>query len=140
MSFVKNFLYVILINSVIGSPQINLHLTDEVIDNKTNVVFQHDCLYVPASIEKENNIHQIISYCLTEWSSKWNIEENNLDQKFTFNQLYEQNITSQQLYLWSAPMDVVERYQFYLNHISISNQSFFMTTQWFYNCTLPRFG
>ncbi|CAF0987272.1 unnamed protein product, partial [Rotaria sordida] len=140
MSFVKNFLYVILINSVIGSPQINLHLTDEVIDNKTNVVFQHDCLYVPASIEKENNIHQIISYCLTEWSSKWNIEENNLDQKFTFNQLYKQNITSQQLYLWSAPMDVVERYQFYLNHISISNQSFFMTTQWFYNCTLPRFG
>ncbi|CAF4082700.1 unnamed protein product, partial [Rotaria sordida] len=109
-------------------------------DNKTDIVFQHNCLYVPTFTGKENNIHQIISYCLTEWSSKWIIEENNLDQKFTFNQLYKQNITSQQLYLWSAPMDVVERYQFYLNHLSISNQSSFMATQLFYNCTLPRFG
>ncbi|CAF4102331.1 unnamed protein product, partial [Rotaria sordida] len=37
-------------------------------------------------------------------------------------------------------MDIVERYQFYLNHLSILNQSSFMATQLFYNCTLPRFG
>ncbi|CAF3562154.1 unnamed protein product, partial [Rotaria sp. Silwood2] len=97
------------------SPQINLHLTDEVNHNRSDIVFQHDCLYVLASTEKQN-IHQVLSYCLTEYSSQWNIEENNFDQKLTFYQLYQQNITSQQLYNWSAPMDIVERYQFYLNH------------------------
>ncbi|CAF4552475.1 unnamed protein product, partial [Rotaria sp. Silwood2] len=121
------------------SPQINLHLTDEVNHNRSDIVFQHDCLYVLASTEKQN-IHQVLSYCLTEYSSQWNIEENNFDQKLTFYQLYQQNITSQQLYNWSAPMDIVERYQFYLNHFSNLNQSSFITTQLFYNCTLPRFG
>ncbi|CAF1022186.1 unnamed protein product [Rotaria sp. Silwood1] len=140
MFFVKNFLYFILLHLVIASPQINLHLTDEISNNTNDVVFQHDCLHVLASTEKQKNIHQIVSYCLTEWLSELNIEENNLDQKFTFNQLYKQNITSQQLYLWSAPMNVVERYQFYLNDLSNSNKSSFMATQLFYNCTLPRFG
>ncbi|CAF3847390.1 unnamed protein product [Rotaria sp. Silwood1] len=65
---------------MIASPQINLHLTDAVSDNTTDIVFQHDRLHVLASTVKRNNIYQIISYCLTELSSKWNIEEKKLDQ------------------------------------------------------------
>ncbi|CAF4625660.1 unnamed protein product, partial [Rotaria sp. Silwood2] len=49
------------------------------------------------------------------------------------------NVRHGQLYLWSAPIDVVERYQFYLNKLSTSND-IFLETQVFYNCTLPRFG
>ncbi|CAF3312330.1 unnamed protein product [Rotaria sp. Silwood2] len=36
-------------------------------------------------------------------------------------------------------MDLAERYQFYLNQLPISNETS-MSTQLFYNCTLPQFG
>ncbi|CAF0823055.1 unnamed protein product [Rotaria sp. Silwood1] len=58
---------------------------------------------------------------MSEWPSKWNIQKNNQDQNFTFAEFYKLNITSEQLYLWSAPMNVVERYQFYLNLLLTSN-------------------
>ncbi|CAF3755523.1 unnamed protein product [Rotaria sp. Silwood1] len=74
-----------------------------------------------------------------EWSLEFHIENNDVFPKFTFAELSKQNITSQQLYFWSAPIDVVERYQFYLNQLSTSND-IFLESQKFYNCTLPRFG
>jgi hypothetical protein len=117
-----------------------MDLTDWGSDNRNDIVVQHDCLHVAASIEKETDPYQIISYCLTEWPSQWTIKQHDLDQKFTFAELYEQNITSQQLYFWSAPMDVIEHYQLFLNHLSIENKSSSMATQLFYNCTSPRFG
>jgi hypothetical protein len=36
----------------------------------------------------------------------------------------------------SAPIDLIERYQFYLNRLSNENAS----SDVFYNCTMPRFG
>ena len=135
-----NLLSFMLFQIVICLPQINFHLTDWISDNTSDVVFQHDCLYVAASIEEETDSYQIIAYCLTNISSKWYIQENTLSQKLTFAELYEQNITSQQLYIWSAPMDVIERYQLYLNQISTSDEQPFVVSDVFYNCTLPRFG
>jgi len=117
-----------------------MDLTDRVSDNQNDVGFQHDCLHVAASIKKETDPYQIISYCLTEWPSTWNIQEDKLEQKFTFAQLYQKNITSQQLYLWSTPMDVIERYQSYLNQLSTSNDLPSMALELFFNCTSPRFG
>ncbi|CAF2569091.1 unnamed protein product [Rotaria sp. Silwood2] len=70
---------------------------------------------------------------------KYHIGNNNGFSKFTFAELAKQNITSQQLYHWSAPIDVAEHYQFYLNQFSTSND-IFLETRVFYNCTLPRFG
>ncbi|CAF4283680.1 unnamed protein product, partial [Rotaria sp. Silwood2] len=58
---------------------------------------------------------------------------------FSFADLNEQNITSQQLYLWSAPMDIIENYQLYLNQLSISNETL-LGAQLFYNCSLSSFG
>ncbi|CAF1167926.1 unnamed protein product [Adineta steineri] len=125
---------------VISSPQINLHLTSWINANKSDVVFQRDCLYVTPSTEAETDTYQIISYCLTNTSSEWNIKEDTLGQKFSFAELHKQNITSQQLYIWSAPMDVVERYQLYLNKLSTSAEQTFTELTVFYNCTIPRFG
>jgi hypothetical protein len=116
--------------------QINLHLTSWTSEDEN---LQHDCLHVAASIEKETDPRQIISYCMSEWPSKFNIKENNIDQKLTFAELSKQLITSQQLYLWSAPMDVIEQYQFYLDQLPKSEKTP-MSTQIFYNCTLPNFG
>ncbi|CAF4637042.1 unnamed protein product [Rotaria sp. Silwood1] len=125
----------------VAFPQINLDLTDGINDNESNIVLQHNCLHVAAWIDEENDPYQIISYCMSEWSSKWNIRTTYQDQNFTFAELNKLNITSEQLYLWSAPMDVVEHYQFYLNLLLTSNiLSSSMATHMFYNCTSFRFG
>ncbi|CAF4581754.1 unnamed protein product, partial [Rotaria sp. Silwood2] len=139
MSILKHFLIIIFIHTIIASVQINLYLTDWVSDKESDVIFHHNCLYVVATIEKENNVHQIISYCMSESPTQWNMEENNFDQIFTFAELYKENITSQQLYIWSAPIDIIERYQLFLNQLPLSMETS-MSTQLYYNCTLPRFG
>ncbi|CAF3079854.1 unnamed protein product [Rotaria sp. Silwood2] len=128
-----------LLYSVIVSLQINLDLTNQLNDSKSDTTFQHDCLYADAFIDRQNGPHQIISYCASEWSSKWNIQVSSDDQRFTFVELQKQSITSRQLYFWSAPIDVAENYQLYLNQLLTSCDTS-MATQLFYNCTLSRFG
>ncbi|CAF4736630.1 unnamed protein product, partial [Rotaria sp. Silwood2] len=76
---------------------------------------------------------------MNELPSKFHIEDNDIFPKFTFGELSKLSITSQQLYLWSAPIDLVERYQFYLNQLLTFN-AISLEKQVFYNCTLPRFG
>ncbi|CAF1485362.1 unnamed protein product [Adineta steineri] len=124
---------------MLSSPfQINLDLTEQVNDNESNFVIQHDCLHIPAKF-MDLDIREIISYCMSEWPSQWNIRTNNLDKIFTFANLSHLNITSQQLYLWSAPMDIIEKYQIYLNQLLTSNETA-LAMYLYYNCTLPRFG
>ncbi|UJR12436.1 hypothetical protein I4U23_016612 [Adineta vaga] len=136
----RTLFYLILLHLVIGSPQINLDLTDWINNSKSDAVLQHDCIHVATSIQEGTDSQQIISYCMSEWPTKWIIRTNSQDRNFTFAQLIQQNITSEQLYHWSAPMDVIERYQLYLNQFPTSNEFLSMGTQLFYNCTSPRFG
>ena len=82
---------------------------------------------------------EIISYCMNEFSVKFNIRQDVSIPKFTFHQLSEQNITGRQLYLWSAPIDLIEDYQFYLDQRSTTND-LSLSENLFYNCTMPRFG
>jgi hypothetical protein len=110
---------------VFASPQINLYFTDSI---SNDISFSHTCLYVTAVIDKETNTQQMISFCLSESSKECN---NELNQVLTFAELYQQEITSEQLYHWSTPIDIIERYQFYLTQLS---------KELFYNCTLPKFG
>ena len=133
MLLIKFLINLLVLHLVYGSTQINLDLTSwfDIITDSNGL--QHDCLHVPAS-----NSHEVISYCLSEWPSKWNIS-NQIDPKFTFSQLHKQNVTSEQLYHWSAPMDITENYQFYLNTLLTSNLSS-MGNGLYYHCTLPRFG
>ena len=123
MIFFTKLVCFILSHLVTTLPQINLDLTDWISVSESNTVLQHDCLHVFAPTRFAYPPQQMISYCMSEWPSKWNIRENNFDQSFTFAELYKRNITSKQLYLWSAPMDIVEHYQFYLNQLSNSKKS-----------------
>ncbi|CAF3113962.1 unnamed protein product [Rotaria sp. Silwood2] len=131
--------FILLVPSLVNSSQINLYLTDWAIDNVNGVTLQHNCLYVATSINDEKNAPQILSYCMGEWPSRWSIHKSNFDRIFTFAELNRLQITSRQLYTWSAPIDLVERYQSYLNQLQVSNETS-MGTQFFYNCTLLQFG
>ncbi|CAF3407239.1 unnamed protein product [Rotaria socialis] len=128
-----------ILHTVISLPQINLHLTDSIEETDSDHALQHNCLYVTIPTKNTNDSRQIMFYCLSEWPSKWNIQKNNRDRMFTFEMLYQQGITSWELYTWSAPMDVVERYEYYIQHVKISNITS-MAAHLFYNCTGPRFG
>ncbi|CAF1639582.1 unnamed protein product, partial [Adineta ricciae] len=151
MIFVKSLLSLTIISLHVSSYEINLELTDWTNLDETNMDLQHDCLYTSMSIEPETkpyhlehhnisrNFRQMISLCLSEWPSTWKIQENTQDQKFNFSQLAKLHITSRQLFHWSAPIDLIESYQFYLNQISTSNSTS-LSKQIFYNCTSPRFG
>ncbi|CAF1398188.1 unnamed protein product [Adineta ricciae] len=123
----------------------NLYYTDSI----SNTSLQYNCLRIVTSTRGRNTNNQqkfrlnpetdtinleIMSYCMNEFSPSFHIEEKtDDDKKFTFYDLSKKNITSEQLYLWSAPIDLIEKYQSYLNKQSEANEIF-------YNCTLPRFG
>ena len=123
----------LILHCIVARCQFNLHLTD----GSTNTALQHDCLHLVALIQNDIEPRQIIAYCLSESPSKWNVKPNSLDRSFSFDQLFERDITSEQLYRWSAPIDLAESYQSYLDHLPSSKQ---WPSQLFYNCTAPRFG
>ncbi|CAF3806328.1 unnamed protein product [Rotaria sp. Silwood1] len=138
MCHMKYLFNIIFLHFILAKPKINLHYTNWINENDSNDVLKHDCLRIPVSIDKTRISREIISYCMDELPSKFPIE-NDKFPKFTFAELAKRDITSQQLYLWSAPIDLVELYQFYLNQLPTSNDKS-LETQHFYNCTLPRFG
>lgn len=125
------FFFITVLHSISTHLQINLYLTEEL----NGDLVQHHCLQVSAHSINQSDPRQIISYCLTKLPRKYSIEENDKENKFTFEQLAQRSITNQQLYLWSAPIDLIEQYQVYLNHRQPT-----LGSQIFYNCTLPYFG
>ena len=72
---------------------------------------------------------------MDESLSTKNIINSDSFSKFTFNDLSKLNITSEELYLWSIPIDTIGRYQDYLEKLSISSGDTIV-----YNCSWPRFG
>ncbi|CAF1050509.1 unnamed protein product [Rotaria sp. Silwood1] len=87
--------------------------------------------------EKTHYPYQIIPFCIRSFGLSSNLLVNNEKHvihgtSITFETLRRENITSQQLYLLSAPIDVVEQYQAFLesSHSSLS-------TQVFSNCSKP---
>ena len=137
MRIVTLLFHVAFLHTAVTPFQVNLRLTDE--ESGDNDQLQHTCLNVAAFLTMESDPGQIVSYCMSELPSKWNITEHVFDRKFTFKELEKRKVTSHQLYLWSAPLDVVERYQFYLNQPEASKPTA-MAMDTFYNCTIPYFG
>ena len=136
----KLFLCFILACSIITSTRINLHLTDEFHDGEEDDgALAYHCLRIAAHTANHLDSHQILSFCLTTSPSPRTSTENTLDQKFTFDQLSSLNITGKDLYLWSAPIDLIEHYQFYLTQNATSDVRS-APRQLFYNCTAPTFG
>ena len=72
---------------------------------------RHDCLRAPFYWVTPSRTREIMSYCMSELPSKFIIEAFDFHTKLNFTDLAKQNITSQQLYHWSAPIDLIEDYQ-----------------------------
>ncbi|CAF1516414.1 unnamed protein product [Adineta ricciae] len=129
-------LYIIIIsNCYTLQPFYNLYNTD----TPTNE-FDHDCFY-SATIENidldENSykIHQIVEYCIRVLPPEGVLYHGqSVSSTLSFDQLKELQVTSKSLIEWSSPIDVVERYEIFLQ----TNKS--STNEMFYNCTLPWFG
>src|SRR5690349_13255979 len=97
---------------------------------------QHDCLYYSLH---STDIAQIIQYCLRpiHESNSMRLDFiNTRDQNFTFHTLHRLNVTTKELLLWSASINVAERYQYYIDQQKNSLESH----EIFFNCTKPWFG
>lgn len=123
------------------SCQLILHDSYEIIDDN---ILDFDCLHYMTNKEElayqelSNVVNELIPYCFrstmvikTLFQNFSNID----DQKFTFEELCMYNISIQELLLWSTPIDIVEKYQLYLNDLNSS-----LSNEVIYNCTKPWFG
>jgi hypothetical protein len=143
MFHVRNLFYFTFLHFIIATPQVNLYYTDGTSRsiNDSNYTLQHNCFRIIHGPLYLGFDQERVVYCMSELPSYSSLENNNLFPKFTFGELSKRNITSEQLYLWSIPIDISERYQFYLNHLSSSSSNnLSLAEEIVYNCTLPRFG
>ncbi len=93
MFYTRYLFNFILLHLIAAIPRINLYYTDRLSGNDNEL--QHDCLQSVASLEEANFSRQIISYCMSESSSKFDIEKNDLFPNLTFTELVKRNITVQ---------------------------------------------
>ncbi|CAF1154595.1 unnamed protein product [Adineta ricciae] len=96
---------------------------------------RYNCFHLASNMKYAKVTQQISSYCMNEPSWKFYIETDSSLQTFSFSDLVKLNITSDDLYLWSTPIDTIEQYQIYLE-----TKNFSLSKWIFHNCTLPRFG
>ena len=87
MFYVKYLFYLILVNFVLVTPQLNLYYTDSVSTPEKEKELQHDCLRADVYMNDKKDIREIISYCMSELSSKFHVTKNDSLPKFTFIQL-----------------------------------------------------
>ena len=92
-----------------------------------------NCLYY--FLVEHVTVPQFIPYCMgTSPDEIQSTKSPHYDRSFTFEQLHKLNISSHQLYIWSAPIDLIESYQIFLDkHLLVDDLIF-------YNCTYPWFG
>jgi hypothetical protein len=94
----------------------------------------HDCLYYFTPEIDSIHAYQFIEYCIRSPLDEEVFDDMDNDNRYTFEDLRQKNITSDHLYYWSVPIDLIEDYQNYLE-TNISTNNFV-----FYNCTYPWFG
>lgn len=142
MLWIQILYWFIIISESIGRHQLNLYFTNRRRQSEMNSM--HDCLYCSAEnllAQYENGfwerLSQIIPYCIREnFDETSNIVSSDMNgTSLTFDELRRKQITSEQLYDWSAPIDIIELYQLYLNNFdeTFSNETF-------QNCSRPWFG
>ncbi|UJR19278.1 hypothetical protein I4U23_022407 [Adineta vaga] len=123
--------YVILLHSINALSDLYLYNTNEI------NTLQYHCFNLPI-VEEISSIStfELISYCLNEQSFEFHIQPNGYNSNYSFIELSKRNITSDDLYSWFAPIDIIERYQSYLDELLPSSEG----KEIFYNCTKERFG
>jgi len=114
--------------------QLNMYNTDEQIYTDVDGSY---CIYYYTYFILDSEYypqHHLYTYCIR--SSRYlKVGSIGIQSFMTFNELRQKNIASYDLVSWSAPIDIIERYEMYLKNISTGNDS-----QRFYNCTWPLFG
>jgi len=128
----KLLIYLTFLYSINAEFQVNMYYTDD--SNQIQNLTQNNCLRL-FFITQSDKILRKFSFCLSDLPSTLKIEPSNSIETFTFQQLKKQNITSEHLYLWSTPIDIIEQYQLYLDTNNTS-----LAKKIFYKCILPRFG
>ena len=123
---------------MIAIPQLNFHYTHGV--NESYHSLQHHCLPLAAYYKTFWNVYEVISFCMGEIPVNYSTKINIFFSNFIFAELSKQNITSEDLYRWSASIDLIEDYQLYLNQQLTTSTDLSLAETVFYNCTLPRFG
>ncbi|UJR34832.1 hypothetical protein I4U23_027613 [Adineta vaga] len=115
----------------------NLYFNDQVNENNEydEIGLRYNCFRFASQLAQAIFTRQISSFCMSESSKNFHIENENSVESFSFNDLSKQNITSDDLYIWSIPIDIIEQYQIYLEFNDSS-----LGKQMIYNCTLPIFG
>ena len=114
--------------------RLNLYNTDQTldIDNlQVNCLHHYDYLFDGNTAKAE--------YCLEAIEDNYLLADDFLHlhgQYFTFNELSQMNVTTNQLITWSASIDLAEQYQYYLDHKDNSS----LSTKIFFNCTQSWFG
>ncbi|CAF3526078.1 unnamed protein product [Adineta steineri] len=122
-------------NSNTWRPFYNLYNTDTMTND-----FDHDCFYSSITVKtKLDDVNytaeQIVEYCIrTPLKEIIDVNEKSISSKLTFDELKKNNITSTNLLEWSSPIDLIERYEYFLQMNTSSS------IEVFYNCTLPWFG
>ena len=115
--------------------QFNLYNTDVTLDVDR---LQIHCLYLYDWFRF--HLLEKSEFCLSLTNISGHIWNDNFinirDRNFTFNELRQLKITSNQLLLWSATIDLVEKYQYYIDY---QNNSY-LSEEIFFNCTKPWFG
>ncbi|CAF1524238.1 unnamed protein product [Didymodactylos carnosus] len=94
---------------------------------------QYDCLYWA------NANYVILNYCIRPNDSEtinFSPYQSAINGKrYAFYELYQLNISSYDFYQWSAPINLIEKYQMY--HDNITNS---LDYELYYNCSKPWFG
>ena len=124
-----------------SAAQLNLFNTNP-IHNRNDLQF--DCLHYHVSNEKLNVyqefadvVEDMIPYCIrlvARSDRSWETLTEIFGRKVAFEELYLANLTTRHLLAWSNTIDVVERYQLYLDDPRNSSNDYF------FNCTEPWFG
>ncbi|CAF1287030.1 unnamed protein product [Didymodactylos carnosus] len=128
------------------SSEFILHDTNQVV-NRTKVTgrSEYHCLY---SYTKENDGRYVmIPYCIRSTEEEliddykhelYLLNDTNIKgQRFSFQDMKQNNITIGQLFRWNAPLDKIEQYDIYFKNTA---STIVKDQDYYYNCTRPWFG
>ncbi|CAF1489157.1 unnamed protein product [Adineta ricciae] len=136
-------IYFLLVRHVHAKPgfQMNMYNTDQN-QNGFCLLYYDPKYHFPIYAVNPSDYHQIIPYCLRPSEDVPLVIDDNFTNSnhsnYTFGELRKQNISSQMLLSWLAPIELAERYQMFLDNVSHS--LLIDDKMLFYNCTSNWFG
>ena len=117
-------------------------------DHTDRIDLHYDCLYYRIRDDSDSywrfinyfeSSYEVIPYCIRPFEEKEHHKisgiRGNTSSNFTFDALKRRNVSSQDLLVWSAPIEIAEHYENFLNQPNPTS-----ALELFYNCTSLWFG